>query len=172
MASEAAVPRVDKYEGLTRDDLLRAFRNMVTSRRIDDKEIQLKRQNRIFFQISGAGHEALQTAIAAHMKKGVDWLFPYYRDRALCLGLGVTPHEMFLEAVGAALGPRVRRPADAVALGLGAPERLHDVVADRLRMPSRHRRRRGGALPPPPRRRRDPRPGDGGRRRRRTRSSS
>ncbi len=105
MASEAAAPRVDKYEGLTRDDLLRAFRNMVTSRRIDDKEIQLKRQNRIFFQISGAGHEALQTAIAAHMKKGVDWLFPYYRDRALCLGLGVTPHEMFLEAVGAALDP-------------------------------------------------------------------
>ena len=105
MASEAAAPRVDKYEGLTRDDLLRAFRNMVTSRRIDDKEIQLKRQSRIFFQISGAGHEALQTAIAAHMKKGVDWLFPYYRDRALCLGLGVTPHEMFLEAVGAAADP-------------------------------------------------------------------
>jgi 2-oxoisovalerate dehydrogenase E1 component len=105
MASEAAAPRVDKYEGLTRDDLLRAFRNMVTSRRIDDREIQLKRQNRIFFQISGAGHEALQTAIAAHMKKGVDWLFPYYRDRALCLGLGVTPREMFLEAVGAAADP-------------------------------------------------------------------
>ena len=105
MASEAAAPRVDKYEGLTRDDLLRAFRNMVTSRRIDDREIQLKRQNRIFFQISGAGHEALQTAIAAHMKKGVDWLFPYYRDRALCLGLGLTPREMFLEAVGAAADP-------------------------------------------------------------------
>ncbi|MEO8054353.1 MAG: dehydrogenase E1 component subunit alpha/beta [Acidobacteriota bacterium] len=105
MASEAAAPRVDKYEGLTRDDLLRAFRNMVTSRRIDDREIQLKRQNRIFFQISGAGHEALQTAVAAHMKKGVDWLFPYYRDRALCLGLGVTPREMFLEAVGAAEDP-------------------------------------------------------------------
>jgi 2-oxoisovalerate dehydrogenase E1 component len=108
MAAEAAGPRVDKYEGLTREDLLHAFRNMVTSRRIDDKEIQLKRQNRIFFQISGAGHEALQTAIAAHMKKGVDWLFPYYRDRALCLGLGVTPREMFLEAVGAALDPASR----------------------------------------------------------------
>ena len=105
MASEPAGPRVDKYEGLTRDDLLRAFRNMVASRRIDDKEIQLKRQNRIFFQISGAGHEALQTAIAAHMKKGVDWLFPYYRDRALCLGLGVTPLEMFLQAVGAEKDP-------------------------------------------------------------------
>jgi len=105
MATEAAAPRADKYEGLTREELLAAFRNMLTSRRIDDKEIQLKRQNRIFFQISGAGHEALQTAIAAHMKKGVDWLFPYYRDRAICLGLGVTPREMFLQAVGAASDP-------------------------------------------------------------------
>jgi 2-oxoisovalerate dehydrogenase E1 component len=105
MATEAAAPRADKYEGLTREELLGAFRNMVTSRRIDDKEIQLKRQSRIFFQISGAGHEALQTAIAAHMKKGVDWLFPYYRDRAICLGLGVTPYEMFLQAVGASADP-------------------------------------------------------------------
>jgi 2-oxoisovalerate dehydrogenase E1 component len=105
MVTEAAAPRADRYEGLTREELLAAYRNMVTSRRIDDKEIQLKRQNRIFFQISGAGHEALQTAIAAHMKKGVDWLFPYYRDRAICLGLGVTPKEMFLQAVGAAVDP-------------------------------------------------------------------
>jgi 2-oxoisovalerate dehydrogenase E1 component len=105
MATEAAAPRADKYEGLTREELLAAFRNMLTSRRIDDKEIQLKRQNRIFFQISGAGHEALQTAVAAHMKKGVDWLFPYYRDRAICLGLGVTPREMFLQAVGAVADP-------------------------------------------------------------------
>jgi 2-oxoisovalerate dehydrogenase E1 component len=105
MTTEAAAPRADKYEGLTREELLAAFRNMVLSRRIDDKEIQLKRQNRIFFQISAAGHEAFQTAVAAHMKKGVDWLFPYYRDRAICLGLGVTPREMFLQAVGAAADP-------------------------------------------------------------------
>ena len=81
------------------------YRNMVTSRRIDDKEIQLKRQNSIFFQISGAGHEAVQTAIALHMRKGSDWLFPYYRDRAICLGLGVTPRDMFLQAFGAADDP-------------------------------------------------------------------
>ena len=105
MSTEAAAPRADKYEGLTREELLGAYRNMFTSRRIDDKEIQLKRQNRIFFQISGAGHEALQTAVAAHMKKGVDWLFPYYRYRAICLALGVSAHEMFLEAVGAAADP-------------------------------------------------------------------
>src|SRR5271169_6023162 len=105
MATEIAPPKADSYEGLSGDDLLRVYRNMVTSRRIDDKEIQLKRQNRIFFQISGAGHEAVQTAIAFHMRKGSDWLFPYYRDRAICLGLGVTPRDMFLQAFGAADDP-------------------------------------------------------------------
>jgi len=105
MATEISPPKADSYEGLSREDLLRVYRNMVTSRRIDDKEIQLKRQNRIFFQISGAGHEAVQTAIAFHMRKGSDWLFPYYRDRALCLGLGVTPRDMFLQAFGAADDP-------------------------------------------------------------------
>jgi 2-oxoisovalerate dehydrogenase E1 component len=105
MATEIAPPKADSYEGLSREDLLRVYRNMVTSRRIDDKEIQLKRQNRIFFQISAAGHEAVQTAIALHMRKGSDWLFPYYRDRAICLGLGVTPRDMFLQAFGAADDP-------------------------------------------------------------------
>ncbi|HQR46356.1 MAG TPA: dehydrogenase E1 component subunit alpha/beta [Thermoanaerobaculia bacterium] len=102
MATDAAPDAAEKYFGLSKDDLVRAFRIVYTSRRIDDKEIQLKRQNRIFFQISGAGHEAAGAAIAFHMKPGTDWLFGYYRDRALCLGLGVTPYEMFLEAVGAA----------------------------------------------------------------------
>ena len=105
MATEIAPPKADSYEGLSREDLLRVYRNMVTSRRIDDKEIQLKRQNRIYFQISGAGHEAVQTAIALHMRKGSDWLFPYYRDRAICLGLGVTPRDMLLQAFGAADDP-------------------------------------------------------------------
>src|SRR5512136_640062 len=105
MASEAAAPRVDKYEGLTRDDLLRAFRNMVTSRRIDDREIQLKRQNRIFFQISGAGHEAVLAAASRVFRPGYDWFYLYYRDRALCLGLGMTATEQLLSAVGAADDP-------------------------------------------------------------------
>ncbi len=104
MATEVS-PTVDRYHGLSSDDLIRAYRLIYTSRRVDDKEIQLKRQNKIFFQISGAGHEAIQMAIAFAMKPGVDWLFPYYRDRALCLGLGVTPYEMLLDAVGAAEGP-------------------------------------------------------------------
>ncbi len=93
----AAVDR----QGLTGEELLRAYRTMVLSRKIDDKEIQLKNQSLIFFQISGAGHEAILTATGMQMKAGYDWFFPYYRDRALCLSIGMTPLEMLLSAVGA-----------------------------------------------------------------------
>src|SRR2546426_2553162 len=89
------------FEGLSRDELLAAHRLMLLSRRLDDKEIQLKNQSQIFFQISGAGHEAVLAAAAQTLKSGYDWFFPYYRDRVLCLALGVTPLEMLLAAVGA-----------------------------------------------------------------------
>jgi len=81
------------------------YRLMYMSRCVDDREILLKRQQKIFFQISAAGHEALQVGAALAMRPGYDWFFPYYRDRALCLGLGVTPADMLLQAVGAATDP-------------------------------------------------------------------
>src|SRR5438309_12080420 len=103
--AHSAVDDSKTYEGLTRDQLIQAYRTMYLSRRLDDREILLKRQQKIFFQISGAGHEAIGIAAAFALKPAYDWFYPYYRDRALCLGLGVSPYDMLLQAVGAADDP-------------------------------------------------------------------
>jgi 2-oxoisovalerate dehydrogenase E1 component len=87
------------------DRLIGMYRTMVVARRIDDQEILLKRQNKIFFQISGAGHEAVQVGVAPHLRPGSDWFYLYYRDRALTLALGATPYEHLLQAAGAASDP-------------------------------------------------------------------
>jgi len=91
----------DRFHGLDAAALIGAYRNIYLSRRVDDKEIQLKRQNKIYFQINSVGHEAVTTAAGMVLKPGYDWFDCYYRDRALVLQLGVTPYEMFLQSVGA-----------------------------------------------------------------------
>jgi len=92
--------KLAKQYGLTKDDLIWMLRNIYTSRKLDDTEIFMKKQSKAFFQISGAGHEGILTGAAKALKPKYDWFIPYYRDRALCTGLGVTPYEMLCQANG------------------------------------------------------------------------
>src|SRR4029077_8565136 len=93
------------YHGIPVEELIQDFRLACISRALDDREISLQKQSRVFFQISGAGHEALLLALARNLRPAYDWFFPYYRDRSLMLGLGITPYELLLEAVGSADDP-------------------------------------------------------------------
>ena len=98
--ASGAKARAGNRQGLSRDNLREAYRIMLLSRKLDDKELQLRNQSLSYFQISGAGHEAVLVAAGRQLRAGYDWFFPYYRDRALCLTLGVTALDMLLAAVG------------------------------------------------------------------------
>ncbi len=93
------------YRGIPKTELVDDYRLALVSRALDDREISLQKQSRVFFQISGAGHEALLLALSHSLRAGYDWFFPYYRDRSLALGLGVTPREILLQAVGSSEDP-------------------------------------------------------------------
>jgi len=102
-AQTKTAPR--KHRGVPADEAIEDFRLACISRAIDDREIVLRQQSKVFFQISGAGHEALYLALARHLRPGYDWFFPYYRDGALMLGLGVSAKDLLLQAVGSAEDP-------------------------------------------------------------------
>ena len=133
-----------------RDELIEDFRRACISRAIDDREINLQRQSRVFFQIAGAGHEALLLGLARHLRPGYDWFFPYYRDQALMLGLGISAYQILLQAVGSADDPSSGGRQMPSHWGSVEQQRRDAVEPDRQSVLAGRRMRGGGALHLPP----------------------
>ena len=144
--SIASGKKSQTYEGLTREQLIEAYRIMYTSRRIDDREILLKRQQKIFFQMSGAGHEAIGVAAGMALKPGYDWFYPYYRDRALVPRAGRQASGYVSAGRGRSRRSQFRRAPDAFALGIQAAEYRDPIVADGIADSAGRRLRRGRTL--------------------------
>ena len=104
-AMAATMSSASTFEGFPVSELVEDFRLACTSRALDDRELSLQKQSRVYFQISGAGHEALLLGLARSLRPGYDWFFPYYRDQSLLLGLGISPRQLLLQAVGSADDP-------------------------------------------------------------------
>jgi hypothetical protein len=137
--------RAGMLHGFDAEELIEDFRVACVSRAIDDREISMQKQNRVFFQISGAGHEALGLALARLLRPGYDWFFPYYREQALVLGLGISVKDILLQAVGSA-----DDPPDAEPLGPARGQPRHPVEPDRQPVHPGRRLRGGGPLHRPP----------------------
>ena len=115
---------------LSSQDLIEIYRLMYLSRRIDDREILLKRQQKIFFQISAAGHEAFQVGAALALRPGYDWFFPYYRDRGLVPGAGCDADRDVAAGGGSPKRSGQRRTADADALEQPSAAHCQHIVID------------------------------------------
>lgn len=98
-AFQAKLDIIKKYK-MDKSLLVDMYKNSYLSRKLDDAEISMKKQSKAFFQISGAGHEGILSAVTKVLKPKYDFFIPYYRDRALCTGLGVTAYEMLCQANG------------------------------------------------------------------------
>ena len=96
---------MSRLNGYTKKQVIGIYEKMVISRKLDDKMLVMLKQGKSFFHIGASGHEAAQLAAAVLIRPGEDWSYPYYRDGAYCLGLGMTAREQLLSFLAKADDP-------------------------------------------------------------------